>query len=54
MFKNILQPHGLVKHINRFFETSLLMKMNYNGIHDKVGLNNYHNLNMALFGNYLN
>jgi len=26
------------------------MKMNYSGVSDKIGLNNYNNLNMALYG----
>ncbi|XP_034482967.1 uncharacterized protein LOC117788339 [Drosophila innubila] len=49
LFKTILYPHGLAKHIERIFTTSLVMKMNYSGVSDKIGLNNYNNLNMALF-----
>ncbi|KAM8709803.1 hypothetical protein ACLKA7_016583 [Drosophila subpalustris] len=49
LFKHIIRPDGLVKHINRLFETSLIMKMNYSGTGDKIGLNNYHNLNMAIY-----
>ncbi|XP_017110885.1 uncharacterized protein LOC108134893 [Drosophila elegans] len=49
LFRTILSPEGVRKHLNRILDQSILMNMNYSGTCSKTGLNSYVNLNMALF-----
>nr|XP_016995139.1 uncharacterized protein LOC108056040 [Drosophila takahashii] len=49
LFRTILAPEGVQKHLNRILSTSLLMNMNYAGTCSKTGLNSYVNLNMAMY-----
>ncbi|XP_016976520.1 uncharacterized protein LOC108042639 [Drosophila rhopaloa] len=49
LFRTILSPEGVKKHLNRILATSILMNMNYSGTCSKTGLNSYVSLNMSLY-----
>ncbi|XP_032598757.1 uncharacterized protein LOC6556499 [Drosophila grimshawi] len=49
LFKNVLMPSGIVKHIIRVIDVTLVMEMNYGGFGSKTGLSSYTNLDNALY-----
>ncbi|KRK06571.1 uncharacterized protein LOC26535929 isoform X1 [Drosophila yakuba] len=49
LFRTILAPEGVKKHMSRILSTSILMSMNYSGTGSKTGLNSYVNLNKCIY-----